>query len=412
MLWTALACCLLGALAFGAPDAPGTFRLRVGPFFEWGSREGVGLTRFAVRPFYAWERSARNPADEDMEVAWPLTHFSWRGEARQWRVVWTFWWERDRTGRTSRDYSFSIPPLWVNGRAGERDGYWGLFPVWGRMPKLLLLEEFRWRLFPFWLSYRTGGSQGVRRDYWLWPFFSLKYDADRTRWALWPLYGTKRERGVDSRFVLWPLWNDRTFTAPNHSGTGWMLWPLAERVRTDSEWGGGVLPPLFQWRHTRDGAFLLRCPWPLFERYRDARESTWKSWRLWGMTDRNTRSGWWLLHPLVVGERQATENRFTRRSRFWPFYVSEETYAFDARGRGRLQSSHFRVWPFYASAFHEDEGLRRRSLVLFPIRDVPAVERNWAPFWTFYTAERGVGERKTRHELFWGLFWWTTEDEE
>ncbi len=393
--------------AMGAPDAPGTFRLRVGPFFEYGSREGEGMTRLAIRPFYAWEKGASAREDRDMEVLWPLTHFGWRGTAFHWRVVMAFWREDDVTGARSRDYSFALPPLWVNGR-DEGEGYWGLFPIWGRMPKFLLLEDFRWGMFPAWLSYRTGGSQGKRRDYVLWPFFSLKHDDDRTRWALWPFYGTKRERGREARFVLWPFWNDQTFDAPNHHGRAWMLWPLVERIDADTEQGWGLLPPLFRYSTTTDGAMLLRCPWPLFERYRDRRESTWKSWRLWGVTHRGTRDGWWALHPIVVRQRQHTVSQYVRRFRVWPFYVSEETHAYDAHGTPRLQSRHFRVWPFYASDYHEDDGLRRRSLILFPMRDVPAVERNWAPFWTFYTATQTPGSDTVRHELFWGLIWWTT----
>ena len=398
---------LCGAWAWATPDAEGAFRLRVGPFFEYGSREGRGMTRLAVRPFFAWEEDRRNPPDRDMEVVWPLSHFGWRGDAFHWRVVMTFWNDEDRTDRLTRDYSLAIPPLWVNGRDGE-DAYWGLFPIWGRMPKFLLLEDFRWRLFPLWLSYRTGGTQGVGRTYVLWPFFSLKHDDDAARWGLWPLYGTKRERERDSRYVLWPFWNDQTFHAPNHNGGAWMLWPLAERIDADTEQGWGLLPPLFRWSETTDGAFLLRCPWPLFERYRDRRESTWRAWRFWGMTHRGTRDGWWFLHPIVVSERQRTESRFVRRFRVWPFYVDEETVAYDIRGRARTQHRHFRVWPFYASDWHEGEGLRRRALALFPIREVPAVERNWAPFWTLYTATREPGSGEVLHELFWGLIWWRT----
>ena len=159
---TAALMALCGAWAWATPDAEGAFRLRVGPFFEYGSREGRGMTRLAVRPFFAWEEDRRNPPDRDMEVVWPLSHFGWRGDAFHWRVVMTFWNDEDRTDRLTRDYSLAIPPLWVNGRDGE-DAYWGLFPIWGRMPKFLLLEDFRWRLFPLWLSYRTGGTQGVGR---------------------------------------------------------------------------------------------------------------------------------------------------------------------------------------------------------------------------------------------------------
>lgn len=405
MLWC-VASVFAASTLVAAPDAPDEFRFRLGPFFEWNSKDGE-LTRFAIRPFYAWEESDFDARDKDMDVLWPLSHFGWRGDEFHWRVLMTFWQEADVTERRSRDYSLAIPPFWVNGR-DQDENYWGLFPVYGHMPKAFFVEDIRWAMFPLWLRYRTGGSRGIKRDYFVWPFFSLKYDEDKTRWALWPLYGMKKEPDFESRFVLWPIWNDRTFTAPNHQGTGVMLWPLFERVNTNTEQSYGLLPPFFRYTSTTSDARLLRCPWPLFERYTDPKESTWKFWRIWGMTHRGSRDGWWFLHPIMVKKQQKTVNLYTRSFRFWPFYTNEVSYGYDVDGNPHLQTSYFRIWPFYSSSYNEREGLKRKGLVLFPIRDVPAIERNWAPFWTFYTARQEPGSDEILHELFWGLIWWRT----
>lgn len=401
-----LSLCLLGTLAFATPDAPGESHFRLGPFFEYGSRNGE-LSRFAIRPFYAWERSKIHDGDYDMEVLWPLSHFGWRDEEFHWRVLMTFWQEADRTNQRSRDYSLAIPPIWFHGRDQDKD-YWGLFPIYGQLPKLALVEDFRWTLFPFYVSYRTGGSRAIRRQYFVWPFFSLKHDPDKTRWALWPIYGTKHEPDFDARFILWPFWNDQTFHAPNHKGSAWMLWPIVERIDADTEQGWGVLPPLFRHTVTTSGANLWRCPWPLFERYTDPRESTWRFWRFWGMTHRGSRSGWWFLYPITVKQEQKTVNVYNRTFRIWPFYTHDVSYGYDTEGKPHLQNSYFRIWPFYSSTYNTREGLRRRTLELCPIRDVPAIERNWSPFWTFYTATQEPGSDEVLHELFWGLIWWHT----
>lgn len=398
---------LLHGMLLAAPDAPGEFRLRLGPFFEWNSQDGE-LTKFAIRPLFAWEASDFDARDKDMDIVWPLSHFAWRGPAFSWRVLMSFWREDDIHNRLSRDYSFTSPPFWINGR-DEGESYWGLFPIYGRVPKLFLVEDLQWGMFPFWLRYRTGGSKGVWRDYFGWPFFSLKYDEDKTRWALWPLYGTKKERDFEARFALWPIYNDRTFTLPNHQGTAVMVWPLFERVDTNTEQGFGLLPPFFRYTTTTSGATLLRCPWPLFERYTDPKESTWKVWRIWGTTHRGSRDGWWALYPLALEKEQRTENLYTHTFRFWPFYTNEVSYGYDRRGEAHLQTRYFRIWPFYSSAYNEREGLKRKGLVLFPIRDVPAIERNWAPFWTFYAARQQPGSDEILHELFWGLIWWRTK---
>lgn len=400
---------ILIPFAYAAPDAPNEFRLRIGPFFEWNSKDEA-LTRFAIRPFFAWETSNFDERDRDMEVLWPLTHFGWRDYEFHWRILMTFWQEEDVTNRRSTDYSLTIPPFWVNGR-DEGEDYWGLFPIYGHMPKAFLVEDIYWGMFPFWLRFRTGGSQGVWRDYFMWPFFSVKHDADRSRWALWPLYGTRKERDYESRYVFWPIWNERTFTAPNHQGKGLMVWPLFERVDTNTEQTYGWLPPIFRYSTTTSGARLLRCPWPLFERYTDPKESTWKVWRFWGMTHRGTRDGWWFLYPIMVQQQQKTVNLYNRTTRFWPFYTNEVSYGYDIEGKAHLQTRYFRIWPFYASAYNEREGFKSKGFVLFPIRDVPAIERNWAPFWTFYSAHQAPGSDEVLHELFWGLIWWRTKAE-
>lgn len=405
---------LILAAAWGMPAAAardGDGRFRLGPFFEWRD-DGESMTYLAVRPFFAWQAGAVAPEDRDMEVVWPLSHFGWRhGDAFHWRVIMSFWRDADRR-RPDSDWEFSLPPLWVNGHDRTAGGgYWGLFPVYGRVPRLFMLEDFRWALFPAYLSYRTGGPRAVRRRYFLWPVVSAKYDPDKTRWAVWPIFGTKREPGMWARFVLWPFWNDYTFDDDRHNGTGWMLWPLMSRIDTDTEQSVGILPPFFSYTETTSGASWLRCPWPLFERYKDPKESTWRGWWLWGITHRGTRDAWWIVNPLIRHHRQAATSVRKSYTHFWPFYINEAVYGIGRDGSLTLQKSYFRIWPFWSSAYHEDDGWTRRTLELFPVRDVPSVERNWTPFWTFYTARQKPGGRIVEHELFWGLIRWQTETE-
>lgn len=404
---------LILAAAWGMPAAAGDGdgRFRLGPFFEWRD-DGTEMTYLAVRPFFAWQAGAVAPEDRDMEVLWPLTHFGWRREnAFHWRVIMSFWRDADRQDPDS-DWEFSLPPLWVNGHDRTAGGgYWGFFPFYGRLPRFIFLEDFRWAAFPAYLSYRTGGPRAIRRRYFLWPIVSAKDDPDKTRWAVWPIFGTKREPGFSSRFVLWPFWNDYTFDAANHHGTGWMLWPLMSRVNTDTEQGYGFIPPFFSYTKTASGAVAYKCPWPLFERYRDPKESTWRSWRFWGITHRGTRDAWWFLYPIMRHHRQRTPNVRKSYTHFWPFYTNESVYDVGRDGSTRVESSYFRIWPFWSSRYDEDEGWSGRALELFPFRDFPVVERNLTPFWTFYSSHQKPGERVVEHELFWGLISWETDDD-
>ena len=62
--------------------------------------------------------------------------------------------------------------------------------------------------------------------------------------------------------------------------------------------------------------------------------------------------------------------------------------------------SYTRVWPFW-SRLRTPERTHWRVLELNPIRHSAAVERNWAPFWTFY--EKTETKTESRWEALWGL---------
>lgn len=391
------------------PLQPDQSRWRLGPFFESMSEAGTN-TFFAIRPFYAREYSLAHDT-RDLDVVWPISHSERMGEYSHGRVVMTFGIDTN-IHDPDASWSFAIPPIWFQGKTREQDRYWGFFPIYGRMPRLLFVEDVNWTLFPFYLSYRTGGSLAVRRRYFLWPFISMKEDSDRTRWAFWPIYGTKRETDFDSRFVLWPFWNSQTFHSDVKKGSAWMLWPLYQHIDADTEKGFGVLPPFFFYSKTTQGACLLRCPWPFFERYTDYHESTWRSWRFWGMTTRGSRSGWWFLHPLVVHSEQKTDNVDIKMTRVWPLYINESQQVSNMAKQWRCTESYFRIWPFYSDSYQEETGRRQRMFELLPVRAWPTIERNLAPFWVLYQVDTPPGSRMKYHELFWGLIQWTTEVEE
>lgn len=412
-VWLFLLCFCLPCLAMATPNAEGKAHFRLGPIFEWRSVKGES-SFLAVRPFFSWETDKeRQTQDTDVDFLWPLTHTSWRGSSFQTRWLIAFWHSENGVGEEADDYVFTIPPIWINGRQ-RGESYVGCFPIAGYVPRLLMIEDIRWVAFPLWLNFRTGGARAAQRNYFIWPFFSLKHDADQTRVGCWPFFGTKWEPGVHSRYILWPFWNDVTYDSKEKQGAAYMLWPLFEVVNTNNETTVGVLPPFFRYSTTTNGIFNLRCPWPLFERYRDNNESTWKSWRFWGMTTRGTRSAWWWMYPIFRHTDQETESQTVSHTQFWPFYTNDKVYTYDNNGQETLTSSYFRIWPFYSSKYHEDEGLRRRALELFPVRDAPVLERNWTPFWTFYQATHKPGDTEILHELFWGLIWWHTsiEDDE
>ena len=69
-------------------------------------------------------------------------------------------------------------------------------------------------------------------------------------------------------------------------------------------------------------------------------------------------------------------------------------------------ASYTRLWPFWSC--ETKKGLsHHRVLELVPIRHTEGIDRNWAPFWTFWEC-RDRPDGRTRHSVFWNLITWHT----
>ncbi len=364
---------------------------QVGPFYEQRPAEDY----CAVRPFCARE-------GETDDILWPVftSHRDW------WRFCFLMHYQSQDDG----GWQFEFLPLWFNGRRPARGGgsgedYWGLFPVFGHHPHVLLMHDIDFALWPVWTRYRMPRpSEGrwLTTNTVLFPFFSWRDDG---AWSFWPLYGVNYQRESDHRYALWPLvtWASyREDRDTGGAGSSWMFWPLYGRVRRERERQDLFLPPFFSWAETYSKSWSchgnsapetrLRCPWPIFEWESNARRSRLSVWPLYERVDWRTYSG---------GEDSGSVTRFGWKlvelyedeTRVFPFWTS------------RKDGAYFRLWPFWESET-KDEVTRSRLLALFPIRWVPAVDRNWSRFWTFYESESNPV--CTNHSLLWGIIRWRT----
>ena len=369
---------------------------QVGPFYEQKSDYA------AFRPFWAEE-------GEVTDVLWPVwTHH------RDW---WRFCFFLHCQSYPGDGYQFEVLPLWWNGRTGrerEQDAegrsYAGLFPLFGTHPHFLMMYDWKFCLWPVWMQYRMPRpSEGkwMETTAVLWPFLHWRDDGS---WGFWPLYVRNQQRESLHQSVLWPIFTWATYDKDRDTageGSSWMLWPLWADVSRERESQWMFLPPLFSWVETYSKSWdaggnsapemRLRCPWPIFEWESNARRSRLSIWPLYERVDWRSYSD---------GESSGSVTRFGWKlvelyddeTRVFPFWTS------------RRDGSFFRLWPFYESERGEDGVTRGRFLSLFPIRWVPAVDRNWAKFWTFY--EREESKSEVVHSLLWGIIWWKTSAED
>ena len=369
--------------------------LQIGPFWQQTDNSA------ALCPFWSNESVAADAQHAEVDttdVLWPVftSHRDW------WRFCYFMHYQEQKDG----GWQFDILPIWFNGKDVDQGSYWGLFPMWGHHPHVLMLNDWDFCLWPLWMRYKTPRSQtrGAGDDDWmtsnvvLFPFIHWRDDGS---WGVWPLCGAGHQRESDHYYALWPIATWASYRADRDTGGAgysWMFWPLWASIERERESQWMFIPPFFGYAKTPFGS-RIRAPWPIFELERTKIKRRisvfplFEDVRLYGYGGGSTESGatrfGWKLVELYRGQNGRIEE-----TRVFPFWTSG--------------GSIFRVWPFWSSETEDAKGevVHTRVLELFPIRWVDAIDRNWAPYWTFY--ESRSNPICTDHSLFWGIIKWRT----
>ena len=374
-------------------------RFRIGPVFEYRATRDGG-TFWALRPLYS---QLSDPSSDTRvnDVVWPLGTFHRTHEQLWWRMLLAYGTDLD-VNRDDAAWSAALFPVYYQGRTRQAEDYWALFPIYGHLPHVLMMDDIDFVLFPGYLDYKVNG---VERKYYLWPIFSrMGEDAGVKRTGVFPVYGSTQRRDERHTYCFWPFWTSAVYGGDRNPGDSWMLFPLCGQVDRAKEHQWLFLPP-FCSHGTSDSAERWRMPWPFIEKETTKTSRKVSVWPLYGNVGSEDEKRWYAAWPLIESFELTSGSRRTERSRFFPFYVGETVYERDAAGAEREKESYTRLWPFF-SRESDQNGSHLRSLELSLIRFSGGIERNWAPFWTFY--ERSESEDEVKHDAFWGLLQYRT----
>ena len=391
--------CLSSLPAFSAetnrsPDQV-VSRFRVGPFFEYRATRD-GATFWAVRPFYS--RVSDLVCDTRVtDVVWPLGTFHRDQEQAWWRMILAYGSDRD-VNRDDSAWKAALIPFYFQGRTRRGEDYWALFPIYGHIPHMLLMDDIDFVLFPGYLNYEVNR---VEREYYLWPIFSrMGEEQGVTRTGVFPVYGRTQRKESSHLYAFWPFWTSAVYESPRNPGSSWMLFPVCGQVDRAKEQQWLALPPFFSHAKT-DSAERWRMPWPFFERVTTTNSVKRSFWPLYVDAQNEDDRRWYAVWPLGESFTLTSKARRTERSRFFPFYVGETVSEKNKAGEWRETESYTRLWPFFSRESHAG-GAKLRALELSLMRYSGGIERNWAPFWTLY--ERGEEGGSVTHDALWGLF--------
>lgn len=419
-----------GPLASWMTDADGNARMRaVGPFWEKADSPDGKSLRAVPRPLFA---RAVDPAAgrSSWDCLWPLATGKTFWKQKSWRVLNTFFFDRDPEDPMSQ-YRLWFLPFWFQGRDRGGEGYSALFPLGGELRNFLGRDLVQFVLWPLWT--RSQIHQMKTTDV-LWPIFSRTTTPDhhREQFRIFPLYAYSRNaRQFEKYSVLWPIWTRARYTHPKAQGTAWVLFPLCGRVNLNSQQGWMFLPPFFQ--HVRsDKLTRTYCPWPFFQRETGYRERLY-FWPLYGYRKDGVLERRFWIWPLVIREQNEWGPKKQTRWSITPFFTSVSQAenpqpsgqmtgkgilgllagapktepavapAAPPAGKPRVTAVRTKLWPVYSRLYDLDQGTYRlRLLDLWPVGHPPAVERSWAPFWT--VLDYRVHGPASDLDVLWGLY--------
>jgi hypothetical protein len=233
----------------------------------YSETRGDGLYRFRVFPFYGQNRL--------------------EGRFNKKFVLWPFW--------TSAEYFYP-------GSSGK--GF-VLFPLYGQ---LKLDDQRSWMVLPPFFRVARGGR--VNMALLPWPFIQRR-TGEIDQVTVWPLYGQKRMRGVESRFFAWPLiWQERIDQADARVVRRYAL-PVYYAERKREQVTTTALDPNTPVPRGELTANYQKL-WPLLSYRREGDTARFRMLDLWplkqtGGIERNYAPLWSLLQYTRHGEATDTE---------------------------------------------------------------------------------------------------------
>ncbi|WP_456434472.1 hypothetical protein [Thermosulfuriphilus sp.] len=360
----------------------------------WYSFKTKTVSGWALRPLVSFWK---NPEKIEWHFIYPICRY-WRTEERH-RFIFiplfaTDFDAKDKEESAPKHRSF-FPVFW--GRDVQGRGYWGIFPLYGRMYSRAGKDEI---LFVLWPLYTRSVDEGNVTTTWLWPFFGKTDGPTETGRRLWPVYGYYARQGeYEKSFFLWPFFFfeklDLYEEVPRQRQ---MFFPFYIREQTASSRKTTVLWPLFTFYNDKGlGYRQWDLPWPFFQYAQGPDRSSRRLWPLVGRTDTEESHSHFFLWPLYTyyfaedesGGRET--RRFLLLSRFhreWDDF-------------GHFQRASNRLWPIFRYE-RRANGLEYLYFpAIFPFDD-EGFERNWGALFRLFEWIRDP-QGYSRTKIFWGI---------
>jgi len=389
----------------------GTIHSGLGPF-EFSSTSPDGLATSGFRPLWDEVRDTNTGQQLSGSFIYPLAH--WEMDPSTQNRNWTIFNLVNFSQNAADNITgFDIWPLYFSRETGEKaTSYQAMMPIYGEVIQRFNQDRLKWVLFPLYGRFEKAGVTTTTTP---WPFVKTVSGEGHRGFEIWPLGGHREQTGVSrDPFALWPL-----------------LYRQASKLDTDSpSLKTGFLPfyALDQSPGYRSETYL----WPLFG-YVDrtapyqyhARHFLWPLW-VQGRGDDRHINRWapfyshsrikdhdktWVLWPLW---RQATWNdpKLRHERRQLLYFIFNETTQHDRANPDLKPARKTHLWPLFSSW---DNGAGQKQVQAFSPLEIflphqDRTRRLWSPLFSIYRFDQSApGE--TRQSLLWDAVTYSRSEE-
>ncbi len=170
--------------------------------FLLDSTTAAGQSEFNIHPFYG-QYSNYEKAYDYSYVLYPLFFMHGTNYWKRWTWLNIFSGDSLYHQDTGEDSDLLLTPITIGKGDDEKDGYFGVFPLYGSFRDLFGYDEINYFLFPVYSnwSYKDYKAHGF-----LWPIAMYGSSEKREDFRILPLYSSKKHEGkYEKTSVLWPF---------------------------------------------------------------------------------------------------------------------------------------------------------------------------------------------------------------
>lgn len=387
----------LGPLYTRDTTITGEKRVRIlGPLFEQRTAPDGRVVK-SLRPVFTRSVEA-DGKDSRTDLFWPLATAVTRGDEVTSRFATMYYSNFDKSNPMARWRLWVLPFLFM-GRDTAGQGYFGVFPLGGRICEVLMFEKAEFLLFPLYAHTIRGREETTDI---LWPLISQTKGYGVKRARFFPFYGRTVRPGIsESMFLLWPILTWARYVKPGQEGGGFVLFPFIGRIYRKDSKAWLLFPPLIRWT---EGERLreINAPWPIFQ-YSKGRANRFYIWPLAGVKQEPGMKDGFLFWPFISSSHHEKGGETVDRLSVLPFLQYAKTTKTigptNAPVTETLKKS-LKLWPLLSS---RTLGATNTVKIpaLWPSLDVAPIENTYEPVWTLFS--RTDTADSSDSELLWGV---------